>query len=523
MKKGTVLLLALLLTLSVVLAACGGNNSGNTDNTGGTGSNSTNTSKTPANNANDGKPVEISFFASGTGMPAKNEDFILKELVERLNMNLDFNVTAPGEYEQQLNVKIAGGSAPDLFAVSKNQLQNYAEQGLLLDLGPYLDKMPNVKERLTEDDLNKGRIDGVLYAIPKRAYLPMSSYWIRKDWLDKLKLDVPTTVEDFKNVAKAFTEGDPDGNNKKDTYGITGVGIGSPDAVNAPATFDPVFSAFGVPTPGLFYVKDGAAAYSTAQPEMKEALSYIHELISAGYVDPEFMTNKGLKHQEKVFMGQAGIVYLNWGEMVKDNYVEQYKAINPNAEWIQLPALTGPGGTYQGNFDIGSTGGRYAVSVGVEKDPAKLAKVLEYIDYVTSEDGGRLVMYGIEGEHYNVEGGKIVATERTSETSYAFNHQLTGRDELNYLKTKFDKQQSYVTFAAEQPRINTFNEFIPFPDGISINDKNRYESEEITKFIHGQRPFGEYEAFVDKLMNDFKVNIYLEQAKTTLKELGYIN
>lgn len=507
-------LVAATLAATALLSACGGGSGGS--------STSEQPRKEEVGTPGAKGPIEISFFASGTGMPAKNEDFILQELNKRLNMKLDFNVAA-SEYEQQLNVKIAGGSAPDIFAVTKNQLQNYAEQGMLLDLGMYVDKMPNVKERLTEDDLNKGRVDGVLYAIPKRAYLPMSTYWIRKDWLEKLQLDPPTTIEEFKNVARAFTEDDPDGNGKRDTYGITGVGIGSPDAVNAPATFDPVFSAFGVATPGLFQIKDGRAAYSTAEPGMKEALTYIHELVSAGYVDPEFMTNKGLKHQEKAFMGQAGIVYLNWGEMVKDNYVEQYKAIHPNAEWMQLPALTGPGGTYQGNFDIGSTGGRYAVSIGLEKQPEKLAKVLEYIDYITGEEGGRLVMYGMEGEHYNIEGDKIVPTDRASETSYSFNHQLTGRDELNYLKTKFDKQQSYVTFAAEQPRIQTFNEFVPIPDGISINDKNRYESEELTKFIYGQRPLGEYDAFVDKLMNDYKVSVYLEEAQKTLHDLGYVN
>jgi putative aldouronate transport system substrate-binding protein len=511
MKKRMASSLTVLLTAAMALTACGSGNNNEQGNV-------------PSATADEGKasvPVEIDFFASGSGMPASNEDFILKALNEKLNMKLNFNVAAT-EYEQQLNVKIAGGSAPDMFAVSKTQLQNYAEQNLLLNLDDYLDRMPNVKSKLTADDLNKGRVDGVLYAIPKRAYLPMSTYWIRKDWLDKVGLQAPKTVEEFKAVAGAFTEGDPDGNGKKDTYGITGSGFGSPDAVNAPSTFDPVFAAFGVATPGQFQLKDGDVAYSTALPEMKEALSFIHGLVSSGYVDPEFMTNKGLKHQEKAFMGQAGIVFLNWGEMVKDNYVEQYKAINPNAEWMQLPALTGPGGTFQGSFDIGSTGGRYVMPASLAKEPEKLDKVLEYLDYVTGDEGSKLVMYGIEGEHYNLEGGKVVATDRVSETSYAFNHQLTGRDELNYLKTKFDKQQSYISFAAEEPRITTYNEFVPIPEGVSINDKNRYETEEITKFIYGQRSFDEFPSFVDKLMNDFEVTTYLEEAKTVLGELGYV-
>lgn len=43
---------------------------------------------------------------------------------------------------------------------------------------------------------------------------------IRNDWLKKLNLQMPQTIDDLYNVAKAFTEDDPNGNHKKDEYGI---------------------------------------------------------------------------------------------------------------------------------------------------------------------------------------------------------------------------------------------------------------------------------------------------------------
>ena len=43
---------------------------------------------------------------------------------------------------------------------------------------------------------------------------------IRTDWLKKLNLSMPTTTEELMAVAKAFAEQDPDGNGKKDTYGM---------------------------------------------------------------------------------------------------------------------------------------------------------------------------------------------------------------------------------------------------------------------------------------------------------------
>ena len=43
---------------------------------------------------------------------------------------------------------------------------------------------------------------------------------VRKDWLANVGLELPKTTEDLYEVAKAFTEDDPDGNGADDTYGI---------------------------------------------------------------------------------------------------------------------------------------------------------------------------------------------------------------------------------------------------------------------------------------------------------------
>ena len=44
--------------------------------------------------------------------------------------------------------------------------------------------------------------------------------WIRTDWLDKLGLQPPKTTNDVLSISKAFADRDPDGNNRKDTYGL---------------------------------------------------------------------------------------------------------------------------------------------------------------------------------------------------------------------------------------------------------------------------------------------------------------
>ena len=71
--------------------------------------------------------------------------------------------------------------------------------------------------------INLVTFDGHQYGLPEPPPLPKrEGLVIRKDWLDKLGLEVPTTPEELLAVAKAFTEQDPDGNGKNDTYGLGG-------------------------------------------------------------------------------------------------------------------------------------------------------------------------------------------------------------------------------------------------------------------------------------------------------------
>lgn len=59
-------------------------------------------------------------------------------------------------------------------------------------------------------------------AIPSlESSIERSMYiWIRTDWLEKLGLQPPKTMEDVLTISAAFVEKEPDGNGKKDTFGL---------------------------------------------------------------------------------------------------------------------------------------------------------------------------------------------------------------------------------------------------------------------------------------------------------------
>ncbi|WP_199614097.1 extracellular solute-binding protein [Paenibacillus alkalitolerans] len=520
MRKLTVILLSFILLSGSLLAGCGGGGGAEQTAAPGAGQSdqpgSTNEESGKSEVENSKKTIKLEIIEPGSNLPPPDKDIIKQQLDKALNIDLNLTVYPSGDdYKNQLNVRMSSGNFPDLFSLDRTQLLQFSKQGLLLDLTPYMDKLSQMKSFIGEDSLKKGMVGGKVYAISKSPQIPYTTYFIRKDWLDKLQLKVPETIEELLEVSIAFTEGDPDGNGKKDTYGLTGRKL---------EAFAPVFGAFGVgmPVPANFYEKDGTIVNALYDPAMKDALEFIRQMIDSGFVDPELLANTALQHQEKAIKGQVGIVYIDWPAMTKEQFVEQIKTVNPKAEWIQIAPPKGPGGQFDGPWDIGNSPGRYAIPKALEKDPEKLQRIFDLLNYISDPDGGsNLVQYGVEGTHFTVDGGKVVPTDKIGEVGYSWLYQFTGRPEMEYLQTKFAAQADYIKFANDQPRIEALNGFVDIPEGYSAADADRYIEEELAKFVYGKRTLDEYDAFLNTLETTMNYKALLDAANEQLKALGY--
>ena len=468
----------------------------------------------PAAGSGERVTIEIVMNA-GQPLPAPEADFVKQGLDKALNADVKLTTyAAADEYNSQLGVRMAAGNYPDLFAVNRATMVQFVEKGQLLDLTPHLGKLDPTVKFLGEDVMKKGTYNDKVYAIPKSPTIPYNTYWVRKDWLDKVGLQAPTTIDELLAVATAFTEQDPDGNGKKDTYGITG------GQLNA---FAPVFGAFGVGTPGSMYIKEGKLVNAYYDPAMRDALAFIKKLYDAGVVDPELQANTGMQHQQKAIQGQAGIIWIDWPNITKSEFQEQIKTVNPNAEWIQIAPPTGPGGQFDGVWDIGAAPGMFSISRALEQNPEKLQRVFDLLNYISSGEGSLLVQYGVKGKHFNLDGDKVVPTElMATEANYIWVYQFTGRPEKEYLFTKFAPQKEYIEFAAAQPRIESLTGFVVNPPGFNPADANRFTQEQLLAFITGRRPLTEYDAFLQELESTFNYKAYMDAAQQQLSELGVL-
>jgi putative aldouronate transport system substrate-binding protein len=468
------------------------------------------------------KKISIEYFAglNVPNLPPKEKDQILQAINAELNIDLTMSTMATADADNKLNVRVAGGDIPDVFTLSPNQYLEYAKRGVLLDLYPYQDQLSNMP-KLIGDDWDEPAIGGKLYGIKNLASMAprYRTYWIRQDWLRTLGLKTPTTPDEFMNVAKAFTFNDPDGNGKNDTYGLTGNGM---------AGFAPLFGAFGVPLgtgesqKGEFYVEDGKVQNSLYAPGMKKALVYVNSLVSAGVVDPEMVGNKEAQARSSAFQGKVGIAYLPWPNVMKNEFKEQWKTVNPNADWVQLPAIKGPSGSSNNAWDV-VTASRTVVSQTVAKDPEKLKRVLRLLNYMASTEGYNLVSYGIEGKHFNLVNGKVVPTELLAKEGDFFSpYQLLGRDDQSYLTIKFPELKPYIDFSFADPHKEVYTSGVVPPEGFNLSDANRFIQEALLKFIYGKESVDKYDEFLAKLEQTFKYKDFFNAAQAYLKEQGHI-
>ena len=243
------------------------------------------------------------------------------------NLNIDTKVTwqaATGtNYEQKVNLAISSNDLPDALVVKDTQLRAMVKAGQLEDLTDAFNRyaspaMKSYMEKTNGVSAQAVTFDGKMYAIPSIQVQSdgVHQMWIRKDWLDKLGLEPPKTMEELENVAKAFVEQDPDGNGKNDTIGIAGQQNGSRlyanflESTNNTYGLDPIFGAYKA-YPG-YWLKDNAGnpVYGSILPETKEALAKLRDMYANGLIDKELGIRKAAS--ESVVNGNAGIFFAPW-------------------------------------------------------------------------------------------------------------------------------------------------------------------------------------------------------------------
>lgn len=265
---------------------------------------------------------------------------------EELGINVKYAWTVKGNetsdaYTQKINVTLASGELPDVVLVNPSQLKQLVDSDMVEDMTKYYNDYASEDFKKYMTDEGTGNIDSVMFdgkmmAIPEPvATNEAAQYlWIRNDWMKKLNLQAPKTMDDVLKIAEAFTTKDPDGNGKNDTYGL-------------PMTKDIYSGCMG--TEGFFagyhaypnmWIDDGAGkiVWGSTLPETKVALQKLADMYKKGQLDKEFGVKDGGKVAETIAAGKVGLDYgQQWNPMYP--LISNFNN-DKNADWTAYPIVS---------------------------------------------------------------------------------------------------------------------------------------------------------------------------------------
>ena len=399
MKKFLSVLLA--VCMLTAMAACGGG-----DNSSKAESSKADSSKTEASQAETSKEDSAADpYADTITMGALYEiskdrtpdrpSLVDDKLKEQFNVVLEWNDIQSSAFSDIINTMLASEEYPEVFwnLNHETEIKNMGLEGYLKPLEGYLDQMPNYTALWSEADLETmlkfcSASDGHLYYTPTQNYRSASMSWIyRKTAFDENGWELPKTPEELYELLKEIKAADPD-SVPMPTRGKWG------NAVKG------MQIAYGV-TNTKSYVDAWTGAfipYGYTQDGFREALKWTNTFYKEGFIDPEFATGSDNQWTEFYANGKAYIEY---------QYVERalwaetnMKAADPDVKWeftdYNVSADPSKGYLYQRDNTFFAYGYAFTDKISDEG----LARMLDWCDYISTDEGATFMCMGVEGVTY---------------------------------------------------------------------------------------------------------------------------
>ena len=449
----------------------------------------------------------------------------IQKLLDDAGLQMEYELVPNEQYNVVIKTRMASGNnLPDIVNISaldNTTVLNLAKQGVILDLNPLIDKYDNGNIRNMYDKefpfAKKATTspDGKMYwfsNLHKKLYkgtepapvaLTMS---IRKDWLDKLNIPVPTTAEEYFQALKAMRERDANGNGQADevlVYDPSGFG-GS------------IAQWFGLGTDiTAVDVENKKVVSPWYQEGIKDYFRYLQKLAKEGILDTSLIGANAEQVQQKITDNKVASLH--------DYNLQTYRepTIRGGGEYLPLMPLKAvdgiaPAAQLEPPFLVWQ---KYAITKDVKNPEA----AIKFFDVVYSEKYADLMYWGIEGLTYKKEsdGSKIFINNGTEE-ELAKTGQVTGNTlmgdtvfpRVQFANLEFELSRVPQYKADHQLKImnykpyfvNMNQNYLAIPDDKQLETKTKlltnlttYSSELATKLALGQKSLDQWDEYIAEL------------------------
>ncbi|MCM1231697.1 MAG: extracellular solute-binding protein [Ruminococcus flavefaciens] len=319
----------------------------------------------------------------------------IEKIEEATGVDITFRLMTADEY----NYMLAFGDYPDVMVSNlyMGEVLELYDKGIVIELTDLIDEKSVYLKQIYEEHPDIYREaqtnDGKLIYFPSLNPLEepedyyrnsYSGLLIRKDWLDRLGLEVPETVEEWYTVLTAFRDTDLNGNGEADEIPFDDTRLWA------------FTSAFGV-LDGICVMPDGRVTYGCMEQGYRDYLTVMNQWYREGLISRAAVTGSTKWSSANIVGNISGAFYgLDNAWRV---YLPALQEVEKNADLAAVPIPRADNGVSYGNINRLSSHIRDQVTVVTSKckNPEAALKV---IDYMYSEEGSALLTWGIEGETY---------------------------------------------------------------------------------------------------------------------------
>lgn len=330
---------------------------------------------------------------------------LYEELEKRLNVRLEILDIDPTEIAKQFSIMLSSGNYPDIIEYDLSGYSGGARKAITDEvIIPLNDLMaeyaPNLSAQLAahpEWDRAIQTEDGLYYTFPMIRSDPKLCTYIgpalRKDWLEKLDLDVPKSIAEWENVLLKF----------KEIPGVEYPFSYEESTIRVSSSFMSAFGAKGAQE--AFYYEDGSIHFSPAEDSYRQFWELWNRWYKMGLLAPDFDTVNAEVITERIRTGKVGATICRAGGGI-GKYLQTAKDSSFDFVAAPEPSLDG-----QSHVKFGHNMPECVPYASISthcKNPEKAAEVL---DYGYGEEGMLLFNFGIENESFVFEDGKPVYTD----------------------------------------------------------------------------------------------------------------
>ncbi|WP_159887306.1 type 2 periplasmic-binding domain-containing protein [Paenibacillus puerhi] len=430
-----------------------------------------------------------------------------------------------GQQKDQFNLLMATNNMPDViyydWSTAVGGPEKMLADGRIIKLNEYIDQYaPNLKKLIESDARVKKEIsldDGTIYMFPfirsdAKKLSGTTGLIMRKDWLDKLNLKEPKTIDEWYTVLKAFREKDPNGNGKQDELPFSAAANSSSPGMVGLHTFAP---AYGVT--GGFQFKNGKIAYGPLEPEYKAFLETMSKWYAEGLIDPEMITNDAKAFDYKVTNNVAGS-YSGGIFSGMSKYMNLMKDTNPSFNVTGVARPTGPAGKAYSSNELSRKVTNFGEAITSSASKEKIKYIVQWMDFNYSQQGHDLFNFGIEGESYTKEGNTIKFTDKIMKNEKLTYDQALASYALSIMDGPINQDPRYLDALIgfdSQREANALwmnaDESLTIPSSLRFTEDEArlrasvltpittYLNEMMTKFIVGKAPMSDYDKFVQTI------------------------